>query len=280
VDAPVQGIADDGVADSRQVRPDLMPVGARDAELDQGPIACAFEQARFGATERGAPNPHPATIARVGLERQIDRQSLVEPARAHDGQVFFVQRAGGDRRPQLVERTRVARGEDQPRGVGVQAVEQPGLDGPIADTAHFGVPGEQGVRERVGLAAIDGGGGQTRRLADHDQIGRLQPHVERDIGVGQKIHARGDADALPGEREPSLLCPASVHPHGSAREQPCGSPASELGDARQEQLVEALALLVGRDHERDVGLHHKLPRTPAENVYTSRSATSSGPQST
>ena len=116
-------------------------------------------------------------------------------------EIGFLHRLRGELRAQVFERRRRARDEDEPRRVGVDAVERARHQGPVPKGRAFGITRDDAVHERGRLGARQRLHGLARRLVERKERVVREDGVEADRGVGRHrvvggLGKRGDGDRL------------------------------------------------------------------------------------
>ena len=202
---------------------------------------------RHGRARRGRVERVAEPVVAVAADRRVDR-AAPRPRPAHDErEVLAGQRTAPDESLQPLVGLVRARDDEKPRGVPVDAVDDPG---PVLLPA-LGACGRECLRERA--ARVTG-------CRVHDDAGGLVHDEEVLVGVGDRElgrldvrlrlgrHRRLDLELFPAGELVALAASPPVHEHGAGREKPLGGAARP--DVRQpgEIAVEPLSrgLAAGR----------------------------------
>ncbi len=170
----VDGIADDGRADRRQVDADLVGAPGLERHAQQRAAGQRLDELEVGDGVAGvvARERHAGRVAAVAADRGLDAAAARARAAAHEREVRAADPAAAQLRLQARVRAAVAGHEQQAGGVAVEPVDDPGA----GVVAARGDPGER-VDER--RAAVP-------RHGMHQQAGRLVGHHQVLVGVGER----------------------------------------------------------------------------------------------
>jgi len=254
------------VADGGKVDAQLMTHGNAGARFDERPIAGHAEHAERGVglsravashVARMHARIHPLLVLGVVRDGDPDLARRGEASAVADEEVAFFDGARLEAFGERFERRLGSRRENEPRGVGIEPMNEPRLARRIADLFHFRVVTDERVGERAGFAVFDGSCRLTGRLFDDDGLRGLESHDQRrgrlGHGVGPGRVGHGDDDLIALSREIAFARPLAVDAHAPLFEQSACAFAAEAGDRGDDDLVETLASLRSFDHEALIG---------------------------
>ncbi len=175
--APVDRIADQRVTGVRQVQPDLVRAPGLERHAHPGMASVALDHAvmRHGLAPARA-HGHAQAIHRVPIDRRVHLAACRHHADA-DRLVLAVNAASRKRLPERHARGFVARDDQQPRGVLVEAVHDAGA----RQLRELRVVRQQRVLQGAGRVAGAGMHDQARGLLHDQHVAVLPGDGQRDV---------------------------------------------------------------------------------------------------
>ena len=219
----VDAVAQDGVADIGKVHPDLMSPTRAQADLEQGIPRAHFQPAKLAdRLAASGDHCHPLPLPGITPDRRLDPGRRFGHLANHDRTVAPVHRPVLELAGEVPVGNIVASDHQQPRGVAVEPVNDPG---PVdtADRRPSRASSKQPVHQGAGGMSRARVHHEARRLVYHEQVVVLEDHPQsHGLGCQQGRLARWD---LPGELIPRVqaspgLAGRTVHQDESLPNQP------------------------------------------------------------
>ena len=196
VDAAVERIADDRVADGAQVHADLMraPGGNGDAQQRDALQIARPRDARNGVAGAAGARRHLDAVLRIAADRGVDALALLHQSpRQRD--VFLLDFAIVELPRQLLVRIVVLGDHHHARRALVEPMHDAGTDF-AADAAQVLDVVQQRVDERAGRIAGGGMDDHARGLVDDHDVGVVEQDLERQVFRQRRRRLRlGQLDA-------------------------------------------------------------------------------------
>ena len=262
------------MSDEGEVGADLVHHAGGDLDLQQREAATPLERLearhrRAGRVLRGvvriADGRHPPRVFRVVRERQRDLAAGVDLSR-HQRQISLLHRAGGELRAQQCVGGGGPRRQQQPRGVGVEPVDEAAfaqlrrcqafaLLRP--ELGQFGKAAHQRVGGGAGLAGLERMRRHPRRLVGDDDVLVGVHDADGQLGLRRRLIGRRllDRDLRPRLHGRALGSALAVDAHTAVGDPVHRPPARDAEEPRH-HLVEAVRggslgdlPLVELDHE-------------------------------
>jgi hypothetical protein len=188
-------------------------------------------------------------IARIPTVQRLDAPARIRGTPDHEGVVDAADVVGLERRAERHHRAIVLGHHQQPRGVLVDPVNDPGAE-LTPDATQIVHVGQERIDQRARLVTRRGMHHQPGGLVDHDEVcvlvhdgerNRLGLYVRRHGGGGQPGHALADLHLPRGDRR------LAIHRHRTLADVPGQLRAGHPGDAACDVEIEARSGSVGID---------------------------------
>jgi len=247
----IERIAEEGMTDRGEVDSDLMASRVVRAHLDErasfdrragenpcrrGSGAKTLDLTRIGASAGSS------VISRIGCDWRVDDdRSGDDTLAAREVSLFDL--ACTEQHTKRIEGLLIARREHDPRGVGIESVEDARLSVAISHAPHLRVASDQSTCKRAALPFFQWVTRHASGLVDDHVPGRLEQDHERQIGVrsGVKIlWARKalERDSFTGRHRMTLPHESAVYANTTLGDQRLGPRAAQLRHAAGEHDIE------------------------------------------
>ena len=238
----VDRVARHGMADRLHVHADLMGPAGFEHALHVGRVGEPFEhlEARHGRFSLGR-DRHLLAVADVAADRRVDRAEVVLDHAFDDRDVLALRLLVLELGGKGVVGEVVLRDHQEPGGVLVDAVDDPGAER-SADPGKVLEMMEQRVHERPGVVAGGGMDDHPGGLVDDDDVLILVDDRERDVFGGRVDLGDRDLDDLDrvaGGDDVGRLLRIAVDDEVAVLDQPLDQRARILREDGRDELVEA-----------------------------------------